>query len=185
LRRTRRGWAGAFPGSQQRTPASTTTSAPPTPRSKCVHGASTRVGSRRSWLDLGRDDRAGGHPAGRSGHRHGRSPAVPGQSIEGRGPYVGMCTGQELQPTACRARYCPQALASVGSGGLPVSPTAVWDVAGRLVVTCAVAVAGVCGLTAEPVAGADGMPLSTGGTRIRDGMPDLRAVRRPGDAGGE
>jgi hypothetical protein len=53
------------------------------------------------------------------------------------------------------------------------------------VVTRAAAVASVCGMTAEPVAGADGMLLGTEGTRIRDGVPELRAAGVPGDAGGE
>src|SRR5918912_2603914 len=40
------GWAGTFPGSRRRTPTSTSTLAPPTPRSRCA--GSRRAGCRRS-----------------------------------------------------------------------------------------------------------------------------------------
>ena len=42
----RMGWS--LPWVSRRTPTSTTTSAPPSPRSRCVHGAPTRAGCRRS-----------------------------------------------------------------------------------------------------------------------------------------
>ncbi|HEX4832533.1 MAG TPA: RNA polymerase sigma factor [Trebonia sp.] len=49
----------------------------------------------------------------------------------------------------------------------------------------AVAMAGIYGLTARQVADAEGIPLGTAKTRIRDGMQKLRAAYLPEDVGDE
>ncbi len=47
----------------------------------------------------------------------------------------------------------------------------------------AVAMAGICGMTARQIADAEGIPLHTAKTRIRDGMQTLRDAQLPQDAG--
>lgn len=49
----------------------------------------------------------------------------------------------------------------------------------------AVAMAGIYGMTARQIAEAEGIPLGTAKTRIRDGMQKLRAVFLPEDVGDE
>lgn len=49
----------------------------------------------------------------------------------------------------------------------------------------AVAMSGIYGMTARQVAGAEGVPLGTAKTRIRDGMRKLRAALLPEEAGDE
>jgi RNA polymerase sigma factor (sigma-70 family) len=49
----------------------------------------------------------------------------------------------------------------------------------------AVAMAGIYGMTARQVADAEGVPLGTAKTRIRDGMQKLRAAYLPEDVGDE
>jgi RNA polymerase sigma-70 factor (ECF subfamily) len=49
----------------------------------------------------------------------------------------------------------------------------------------AVAMAGIYGMTAQQVADAEGIPLGTAKTRIRDGMQKLRAAYLPEDVGDE
>jgi len=49
----------------------------------------------------------------------------------------------------------------------------------------AVAMAGIYGMTARQIAQAEGIPLGTAKTRIRDGMQKLRAAYRPEDASSE
>lgn len=49
----------------------------------------------------------------------------------------------------------------------------------------AVAMSGIYGMTARQVADAEGIPLGTAKTRIRDGMQKLRAAFLPEEAGGE
>jgi RNA polymerase sigma factor (sigma-70 family) len=49
----------------------------------------------------------------------------------------------------------------------------------------AVAMAGIYGMTARQVAEAEGIPLGTAKTRIRDGMQKLRAAYRPQDVSPE
>jgi RNA polymerase sigma factor (sigma-70 family) len=49
----------------------------------------------------------------------------------------------------------------------------------------AVAMAGIYGMTAQQIAGAEGIPLGTAKTRIRDGMGKLRAAYLPEDVGDE
>jgi RNA polymerase sigma factor (sigma-70 family) len=49
----------------------------------------------------------------------------------------------------------------------------------------AVAMAGIYGMTAQQVAHAEGIPLGTAKTRIRDGMQKLRAAYLPEDVGDE
>jgi RNA polymerase sigma factor (sigma-70 family) len=49
----------------------------------------------------------------------------------------------------------------------------------------AVAMAGIYGMTARQIAVAEGIPLGTAKTRIRDGMRKLRAVFLPEDVGDE
>ena len=49
----------------------------------------------------------------------------------------------------------------------------------------AVAMSGIYGMTARQVAQAEGIPLGTAKTRIRDGMQKLRAAYRPEDASSE
>lgn len=58
---------------------------------------------------------------------------------------------------------------------------------GRLPTTQAraVAMAGIYGMTAQQVADAEGIPLGTAKTRIRDGMQKLRAAYLPEDVGDE
>src|SRR5580700_11617399 len=48
----------------------------------------------------------------------------------------------------------------------------------------AVAMSGLYGMTARQVADAEGVPLGTAKTRIRDGMQKLRAAYLPADVGG-
>ena len=49
----------------------------------------------------------------------------------------------------------------------------------------AVAMAGIYGMTARQIADAEGVPLGTAKTRIRDGMQKLRAAYLPKEAGNE
>jgi RNA polymerase sigma-70 factor (ECF subfamily) len=49
----------------------------------------------------------------------------------------------------------------------------------------AVAMAGIYGMTAQQIAEAEGIPLGTAKTRIRDGMGKLRAAYLPEDVGDE
>ena len=49
----------------------------------------------------------------------------------------------------------------------------------------AVAMAGIYGMTARQIADAEGVPLGTAKTRIRDGMQKLRAAYLPTEAGDE
>ena len=49
----------------------------------------------------------------------------------------------------------------------------------------AVAMAGIYGMTAQQIAGAERIPLGTAKTRIRDGMEKLRAAYLPENAGDE
>jgi RNA polymerase sigma-70 factor (ECF subfamily) len=49
----------------------------------------------------------------------------------------------------------------------------------------AVAMSGIYGMTAQQVADAEGIPLGTAKTRIRDGMQKLRAAYLPEEAGDE
>jgi RNA polymerase sigma-70 factor (ECF subfamily) len=49
----------------------------------------------------------------------------------------------------------------------------------------AVVMAGICGMTARQIADAEGIPLDTAKTRIRDGMQRLRDAQLPEDAGND